>query len=80
VRIFFECKCEVFSPNALGAVINDETIDLLNCDIVAGAANNVLAEPRHGVKAFLTSCWRFLEFQKKRAYLPIRQLSWLRKG
>ena len=44
----FEVDCEVFAPCALGAVINDETIDRLGCDIVAGAANNQLAEPRHG--------------------------------
>ncbi len=39
---------DIFAPCALGAVINDETVDLLNVDIVAGAANNQLAEPRHG--------------------------------
>jgi leucine dehydrogenase len=44
----FNIECDIFSPNALGGVINDETIDLLKCDIIAGAANNVLAEPRHG--------------------------------
>src|SRR5690606_32942194 len=35
-------------PCALGATINDETIDRLKVSLVAGAANNVLAEPRHG--------------------------------
>ncbi len=40
--------CDIFSPNALGAIINDETIEKIKCDIVAGAANNQLAEPRHG--------------------------------
>ena len=39
---------DVFSPNALGAVLNDETIPELQCRIVAGAANNQLAEDRHG--------------------------------
>ncbi|HEX8431095.1 MAG TPA: hypothetical protein VF625_07400, partial [Longimicrobium sp.] len=34
--------------SALGATINDDTIPLLKVDIVAGAANNVLAEARHG--------------------------------
>jgi len=29
-------------------VINDETIPRLRCKIVAGAANNLLLEPRHG--------------------------------
>ncbi|MEW6724371.1 MAG: Glu/Leu/Phe/Val dehydrogenase dimerization domain-containing protein [Bacillota bacterium] len=40
--------CDIFSPNALGAVINDETLPRLRCKIIAGAANNVLAEERHG--------------------------------
>ncbi|ACL69430.1 Glu/Leu/Phe/Val dehydrogenase dimerization domain-containing protein [Halothermothrix orenii] len=44
----YDIDCDIFSPNALGAVINDNTIERLKCDIVAGAANNVLAEPRHG--------------------------------
>jgi leucine dehydrogenase len=29
-------------------VINDRTLPRLSCDIVAGAANNQLREPRHG--------------------------------
>jgi leucine dehydrogenase len=41
---------EVFAPCALGAVINDETIERLQAPIVAGSANNQLAEPRHGVE------------------------------
>ncbi|HET7789167.1 MAG TPA: Glu/Leu/Phe/Val dehydrogenase [Gemmatimonadales bacterium] len=41
-------QADVYAPCALGAVINDETIPQLKVDIVAGAANNVLAEDRHG--------------------------------
>ncbi|MGM0419669.1 MAG: Leu/Phe/Val dehydrogenase [Bacillota bacterium] len=44
----FDVDCDIFSPNALGAVINDETIDRFKCDIICGAANNVLAEKKHG--------------------------------
>ncbi len=40
--------CEVFAPCALGAGLNDNTIPHLKATIVAGAANNQLAEPRHG--------------------------------
>jgi leucine dehydrogenase len=40
--------CEVFAPCALGAVINDQTIETLKCKIVAGGANNQLHESRHG--------------------------------
>lgn len=39
---------EVFAPCAMGAVINDKSITQLKCKIVAGAANNQLAETRHG--------------------------------
>lgn len=39
---------DVFSPNALGGGLNDETLPQLSCAIVAGAANNQLAEERHG--------------------------------
>lgn len=44
----FDQECDIFSPNALGAVINDDTIPLLKSKVVAGAANNQLAEDRHG--------------------------------
>ena len=40
--------CEVFAPCALGAGLNDDTIHYLRARVVAGAANNQLAEPRHG--------------------------------
>jgi leucine dehydrogenase len=41
-------KCDVFAPCALGAVLNDRTIPQIQAKIVAGAANNQLAEDRHG--------------------------------
>ncbi len=41
-------ECDVFAPCALGAVINDQTIAKLKCKIIAGGANNQLAEHRHG--------------------------------
>jgi len=41
-------ECDIYAPCAMGAVINDFTIDELKCKIVAGAANNQLAEERHG--------------------------------
>ncbi len=43
-----DVEADVFAPCALGAGINDQTIPRLSVKIVAGAANNVLAEPRHG--------------------------------
>lgn len=45
-------ECDVFAPCALGAGINDRTISHLKCKIVAGGANNQLAEYRHGDALF----------------------------
>jgi leucine dehydrogenase len=39
---------QIFAPCALGAVVNDETLPGFKFDIIAGAANNQLAEKRHG--------------------------------
>ena len=44
----YEVPCDIYTPCALGATINDQTISKLKCRIVAGAANNQLAEDRHG--------------------------------
>ena len=38
---------DVYSPNALGGVVNDDTLPEMACRIVAGAANNQLLEDRH---------------------------------
>lgn len=40
--------CDVFAPCALGAIINDITINQLQTPIIAGAANNQLAHSYHG--------------------------------
>ena len=39
---------DVFAPCAMGAILNDITIPTLKATIVAGGANNQLAEQRHG--------------------------------
>src|SRR5437763_7850918 len=44
----YDAECDIFSPNALGAGLNDETIPRLRCKLVCGGANNQLAEDRHG--------------------------------
>ncbi|MGE5542267.1 MAG: Glu/Leu/Phe/Val dehydrogenase dimerization domain-containing protein [Bacillota bacterium] len=44
----YDVDCDVFSPCALGAVVNDDTLKRFKCKIIAGAANNQLKEPRHG--------------------------------
>lgn len=43
-----ELECDVYAPCALGATLNAESIPRLRCRIVAGAANNQLAEPKDG--------------------------------
>lgn len=44
--------CDVFSPNALGAILDDEGIARLDTPIVAGGANNQLARAHHGATLF----------------------------
>lgn len=44
----FDVDCDIYAPCAMGASINDDTINRLKCKIVNGAANNQLAENRHG--------------------------------
>jgi len=44
--------CDVFSPNALGAILDDEGIARLDTAIVAGGANNQLARMHHGQTLF----------------------------
>lgn len=44
----FDIPADVYSPNALGATINDGTLKRLKVEIIAGGANNQLAEERHG--------------------------------
>ncbi len=41
-------EADVFSPNALGAILTEETIPQLRVPVVAGAANNQLATPEDG--------------------------------
>jgi leucine dehydrogenase len=44
----YDVAADVFAPCALGAVLNDATIPRLQVEIIAGGANNQLAEDRHG--------------------------------
>lgn len=48
----YAVACDIFAPCAIGAVLNDDTIPSLRCRIVAGSANNQLAEPRHGTALY----------------------------
>ena len=44
----YDVPGDIYSPNALGATINDDTLKRLKVEIIAGGANNQLAEERHG--------------------------------
>ncbi|MEE4245584.1 MAG: amino acid dehydrogenase, partial [Kangiellaceae bacterium] len=44
----YQQQMDVYAPCALGATLNDVTIPKLTAKVVAGAANNQLAEDRHG--------------------------------
>jgi len=45
----FDLDVDVFSPCALGAVLDTNVINRLKCQVIAGAANNQLAnEKEHG--------------------------------
>ncbi|MFT7158828.1 MAG: leucine dehydrogenase [Parvicella sp.] len=45
----YDIDMDIYAPCALGATINDDTINRLKCSIIAGAANNQLAiEKKHG--------------------------------
>jgi len=48
----YDVPADIFAPCALGAVVNDETLDRMRFKIIAGAANNQLAENRHGLELF----------------------------
>jgi len=41
----FREECDIFSPNATGAILNPRTVPLLKAKIVCGAANNQLEDP-----------------------------------
>lgn len=44
----YACDVDIFAPYALGGIINDDTLKQFKVKVVAGAANNILAEERHG--------------------------------
>src|SRR5215831_10557753 len=44
----YTVPCEVYAPCALGGTLNDHTIPRLQCQIVAGSANNQCLRAEHG--------------------------------
>ncbi|MCI0527110.1 MAG: leucine dehydrogenase, partial [Nitrospira sp.] len=48
----YSIPCDLFAPCALGGVINEQTLQLLRCRIIAGAANNQLADKQYGSRLY----------------------------
>lgn len=44
----YDVEADVFSPNAIGAIVNKQTINRLKVKIIAGGANNQLSTPDMG--------------------------------
>lgn len=44
----YDVDCDIYSPCALGATINEETIPRLKAKVIAGSANNQLKTTEHG--------------------------------
>jgi leucine dehydrogenase len=44
----YDIEADVFSPNAMGGILNDDTIARLKVQAIVGGANEQLLEPRHG--------------------------------
>ena len=43
-----KAKADILAPCALGGILNDQTIPQFQAEMVVGAANNQLLEPKHG--------------------------------
>ena len=48
----YSTPCDIFSPCGLGGILNEQTIDQLQCGAIAGSANNQLLTPECGEQLF----------------------------
>lgn len=46
----YKVRCDIFAPCALGSILNTHTIKQLHCSIIAGSANNQLADRTIGAQ------------------------------
>jgi len=49
----FDVDVDIYAPCALGATLNDDTIERLKCSAVVGAANNQLAEETRHIRMLM---------------------------
>lgn len=47
---FCAAHCHILAPCGLGGVINERSLNELHCDIIAGSANNQLADSQQGLQ------------------------------
>lgn len=60
ISVFSE-ECDIFSPNATGAILNPHTIPMIKAKIVCGAANNQLEDLKRDGRAL---------FERRITYVP----------
>lgn len=48
----YSTPCDIFAPCALGGILNSRTIPLLQCQIIAGSANNQLLTAEDGQRLY----------------------------
>lgn len=51
VENIYDVRCDIFSPCAIGGIINLHTLNRIKAPIIAGAANNQLAHRKYGALA-----------------------------
>ena len=71
----YEVECDIFSPCAIGGILNDKTIPKLRCKGIAGSANNQLETDEHAeylrekniyyVPDYLASCGGVIIVEKE---------------
>jgi leucine dehydrogenase len=44
IDTIYDVPCDIFAPCAVGQTVNPSTLQRLNCQIIAGAANNQLSD------------------------------------
>ena len=57
-----QIECDILSPCAGGDLFNSETVKELNCQIIAGAANNQLSSEEAGEEIFKRGIWYIPDF------------------
>ncbi len=50
VNEIYDVDADIFSPNALGAIVNPDTLQRLKVKVIAGGANNQLSTPEMGAQ------------------------------